>query len=798
MTDLSARLDQLTPIQRAAYALKETQNRLSRLQQQQRQSIAVVGMSCRFPGSSNDLESFWQLLENKRNAITEVPAERWDVDKYYDPDPHAAGKMVTKWGGFIDNAAYFDNHFFGISDREAIVTDPQQRILLELTWEALEDSGLIPSSLRSQKVGVFVGLSTNEYLSNIIQAASDGSAYASIGNSSAAAANRISYAFDFRGPSLAVDTACSSALFALHQACNSLRTGECDVAVVAAANIMVSPLTTINLTKAGVCSPDGKTRSFDAAANGFVRGDGAGILVLKRSSDAITSNDRIHANIIGTATNHNGSSNSLTAPRRESQEAAMRDACSFAQVSPDVVSYVEAHATGTPIGDSIELAAINNVYAKSHSKDAPLKVGCIKTNVGHTEAASGLASIIKVVLAVKHHSLPATLHFERPHQDSVLAESSIDIPTSSEAWKAASPLVAAVNATGFGGANAHVLIQEYVAAPVEINDVSSDANKEPKLLVLSARTESSLRSYVQSLIPYLANTSSTWEDITWTAALKRDALECRLAAIASSKSQAIEILKEYLAGNTASGLWQGRLGSPTKIEQSTNDTSLESVASRFVKGQAIDWKTLYSNSGNLVDLPHYAWQRKRHWIAAPDKPSLDVPSATIVATNNRTSPSARPELNVAYTAPTDALEQWMADQWSEALNVTPIGVKDNFFELGGDSLQATGLLNRLQKASGESIAVTALFDAQDISSLAIYLRQNHSSGVQKIVLQQSKISETETLSQDNRASQDVPGIIRRRNSTPTKKYVQNLDDTAVEELLRQKLSTPQASRDSHV
>jgi acyl transferase domain-containing protein len=803
MTDLSARLDHLTPLQRAAYALKETQNRLHRMQQQQRQSIAIVGMSCRFPGSCNDIESYWQLLANNRDAISEVPLERWDVEKYYDPDPSAPGKMVTKWGGFIDNAAAFDNHFFGISDREAVVTDPQQRILLELTWEALEDAGLPPSQLRSRKVGVFVGMSTNEYLTKIIQNARDGSSYASIGNSSAAAANRISYAFDFRGPSLAIDTACSSAIFALHQACNSLRNNECELAVVAAANLMISPLTTINLTKAGVCSPDGKIKAFDAAANGYVRGDGVGVLILKRDSDAANAGDRVHAFVLATATNHNGTSNSLTAPRRESQEAAMRDACTFAQVAPDSISYVEAHATGTPIGDSIELSAINNVYGVGHSKDNPLRIGAVKTNIGHTEAASGLAGIIKVVLAMKHRKLPATLHFQRPHPDSILAASSIHVPTQIEDWSSSSPLVAAVNATGFGGSNGHVLIQESNHSTQTPERVME--SEKAQVLAISARTESSLRAYAESLIPFLRITTSTWEDICWTAACKREALECRLAVVASSKAQAVQRLRDFLNSNSTVGVWNGRVDSPmpnvnSATSNSQNDVEDEAVG--FVQGKPVNWQTRYPAPGHQVELPLYAWQRRRHWIDNPEDRGASSQQIEEVAAIDQAASDVllteRPELSVAYVPPADALEQWIADQWSQVLNVSPIGTRDNFFELGGDSLQATGLLNRLQQAGGESIPVTALFDAQNIESLADYLRHNHASSVERIINQQRELTDQSVAPQSPATAQDLSSIVRRRDKNQAKKYVQELDDKAVEELLRKKLTTPQAPRDSHV
>ncbi|RPH81596.1 MAG: polyketide synthase, partial [Planctomycetaceae bacterium] len=316
------------------FALKETQDRLDALQRRQTEPIAIVGMACRFPGGADDPEAFWQLLRDGVNAVREIPAERWDVDEFYDSDPQAPGKMNTRWGGFIDGIEYFDNHFFGISDREASRVDPQQRILLELSWEALEDAGLPPSSLRGSKTGVFIGIGHSEY--GILQSTdlSLTDAFVGTGTAPCIAANRISFSFDFSAPSVAVDTACSSALVAVHLACQSLRSGESELALAGGVNMILSPLATVNLTKAGFSAADGRIHAFDASATGYVRGEGAGVVVLKPLALAIRDRDPIYAVIRGSAVKQNGFSNGLTAPSRQAQERVLRQACAAAKLTP--------------------------------------------------------------------------------------------------------------------------------------------------------------------------------------------------------------------------------------------------------------------------------------------------------------------------------------------------------------------------------------------------------------------------------------------------------------------------------
>ncbi len=320
MDTLAERLKSMTPLQCAVFALKETQARLDALERRQTEPIAIVGMGCRFPGGATDLTSYWRLLCDGVDAISEIPPDRWNADDFYDPDPAAPGKMTTRWGGFLERVDEFDNHFFAISDAEAARIDPQQRILLELAWEAMEDAGLPPSKLRGAKIGVFVGIAVSDYGMMLSSDLAQTNAHVATGTSLCLAANRLSFAFGLQGPSMAIDTACSSSLVAVHLACQSIRSGECDAALAGGSSMLLSPIASVNLTKAGFCTSDGRVRAFDAAASGYVRSEGAGVVVLKPLSAAIKNHDPIYALIRGSAVNQNGSSNGLTAPSRAAQD----------------------------------------------------------------------------------------------------------------------------------------------------------------------------------------------------------------------------------------------------------------------------------------------------------------------------------------------------------------------------------------------------------------------------------------------------------------------------------------------
>ena len=423
--------------------------------------IAVVGMSCRFP-KSPDLASFWRLLEGGVDAITEVPRDRWDAAALFDPDPAAPGKLTTRWGGFLDQVDGFDPQFFGISPREAIEMDPQQRLMLELAWEALDDAGIPPPGLVESRTGVFVGALFTDYARLQDRAGAEAiTTHTSTGGAACILANRISYALGLQGPSLTLDTACSSSLVAVHLACQSLRAGESDLALAGGVNLMLIPETTMGFSRLGAMSPDGRSRAFDARANGYVRSEGAGLLALKRLSDALRDGDPIHAVVRGSAVNNDGASNGLTAPSPRAQRAVLREACERASLTPGDIHYVEAHGTGTPLGDPIEAAGLGAVYGSVRAAGEPLLIGSAKSNVGHLEAAAGVVGLIKVALAMKHDLLPPSLHFETPNPHIDFEALGLEVVTRTRPWPAPEGALrrAGVSSFGYGGTNAHVILE---------------------------------------------------------------------------------------------------------------------------------------------------------------------------------------------------------------------------------------------------------------------------------------------------------------------------------------------------
>lgn len=403
-------------IQDALLQLRDLRGKLKAVNDAKTEAIAIMGMGCRFPGNVENLDDFWQLLSQGIDAITEIPNNRWDIEKFYHSKPGIPGKIYSRYGGFIGNLQDFDADFFGISPREAVSIDPQQRILLEVTWEALENAGMIPEQLTGNAVGVFIGISSNDYSSHLLNRPfTDIDAYLATGNSHSTAAGRLSYTLGFTGPCLAIDTACSSSLVAVHLACQSLRNRECDIAIVGGVNRILSPEFTINFSQARMLAADGRCKTFDAAADGFVRSEGCGIIVLQRLSDAVNSQRPIQALIRGSAINQDGRSGGLTVPNGPSQQAVIRQALKNSLVNPTDISYIEAHGTGTVLGDPIEIGALGAVFADSHTSSKPLFVGSAKTNIGHLEAAAGIAGLIKVVLAFKHQQIPPHLHFHQPN-----------------------------------------------------------------------------------------------------------------------------------------------------------------------------------------------------------------------------------------------------------------------------------------------------------------------------------------------------------------------------------------------
>lgn len=514
--------------------------------------IAIVGMGCRFPGAGN-VEEFWGLLESGRDAIREVPSDRWNVDDYYDQDTSAPGKMNTRWGGFLEEIDCFDAPFFKLTPREAARMDPQQRLFLEVAWEALEGGGQPPLKLAGSRTGVFVGVSTHDYSSLQLSEPAAIDAFAGTGNAHSIVANRLSYLLNLTGPSMAVDTACSSSLVALHLACQSLRSGESELAIAGGVNLILSPNLAINFTKAGVMASDGRCKTFDARADGYVRGEGAGAVLLKPLSKALADGDRIYSVILGSAVNQDGRSNGLMAPNGKAQEAVLREAYRQAGISPKRVDYVEAHGTGTALGDPIEVRALGAVRESDAEVGHPCRVGSVKTNIGHLEAAAGIAGVIKVALSIWHGRLPASLHYKSPNPHIPFEELGIQVQREAGDWPSAER-IAGVSSFGFGGTNGHVVLAGQNA---QEGLREREEERSAYLLPLSAKTPEALKKLAES---YRDRWDQGWEDslkdICYTAARGRDHHDNRLAVVGATPSEMVEGLEMSLsreAGSTGTG-----------------------------------------------------------------------------------------------------------------------------------------------------------------------------------------------------------------------------------------------------
>jgi acyl transferase domain-containing protein/SAM-dependent methyltransferase len=543
-------LNGLSPAKRALYELRAVRTRLEAHERAATEPIAIVGVGLRFPGGACDARSYWRLLERGVDAVGAIPADRWNIERYYDADPAVPGKMYTSNGGFISDHDSMDASFFGISPLEASSIDPQHRLLLEVAWEALEDSGQDPQKLAGTAAGVFFALSNSDYLRLAFRDSDGMGPYSSTGTNYSVAAGRLSFILGLNGPSMVVDTACSGSLVALHLACRSLRAGECRVAMAGGVNLILSPEVNINFCKARMLASDGRCKSFDERADGYVRSEGCGVVVLKRLCDAQADGDTVLALIRGSAVNQDGRSSGLTVPSGPAQEAVIRAALADARVAPDEIDYVEAHGTGTALGDPIEAHALAAVLGKGRS--VPLRVGSVKANVGHLEAAAGVAGLIKVVLALRHGLIPPQLHFKclNPHIN--WSGASIEVAASGREWsRGGRPRRAGVSSFGFSGTNAHVVVEE---APEPAPRTGTP--RSVHVLPLSARTASALgdleRRYADLAEPDVVDTC-------YTAGAGRSHFAVRAAYVAGSAEE----LQRKLRGGNATA--RGRCERPPEV-----------------------------------------------------------------------------------------------------------------------------------------------------------------------------------------------------------------------------------------
>ncbi|WP_052672352.1 type I polyketide synthase [Aliterella atlantica] len=519
--------------------------------------IAIVGIGCRFPQAQNP-EAFWQLLRNGKSTIAEVPKDRWDIDRFYHPSADTPGKMNTRWGGFIEQVDRFDAEFFGISADEVEHSDPQQRLFLEVAWEALENASIVPTSLAGSQTGVFIGLCTVDYHRLLYKNFSQIGLYSGTGTTPCITANRLSYLLDLHGPSMAVDTACSSSLVTVHLACQSLRSRESNLCLAGGVNLILSPDSTISSSQTRLLSTEGRCKTFDASADGYVRGEGCGVIVLKRLSDAVKDGDNILALVRGSAVNQDGLSNSLTSPNGLAQQSVIRQALANGNVQPSEINYIDAHAVGTSIGDAIEFKALKAVLMEGRELNQPCLIGSVKTNIGHLEAAGGISALIKVVLSLQHEEIPPHLHLEQLNPYISLENTPISIPTELQPWyRGKRSRLAGVSAFGFGGTNAHVVLEE---APVNSTICRDTGDRPSHALALSAKSELALRSLAKRYEAYLAtHPEASLADICYTANTGRTHFEHRVCIVAESIAQLRQQLSAFIALKETTGLFKGKV-----------------------------------------------------------------------------------------------------------------------------------------------------------------------------------------------------------------------------------------------
>ncbi|MEO8077201.1 MAG: type I polyketide synthase, partial [Acidobacteriota bacterium] len=557
--DLSAldpRLASLSPEKRALLE-QRLQGRRIAVPGAAAEPIAIVGMACRFPGGADSPDEFWSSLVNGVDAIREVPADRWDVERVYDPDPARAGFTNSRHGGFLDGIDRFDAGFFGISPREACRMDPQQRLFLEVAWDALDDAGQDVDRLAGSDTGVFAGLHSHasDYFWFDVGSPERMDAFTGPGTSHNIVTGRLSYLFDFQGPSLIVDTACSSSLVAIHLACQSLRAAECSVALAGGVNLVLSPHFTIALTRLQVLSPDGRCRAFDAGANGFVRSDGCGVIVLKRLADAVAARDRVLAIVRGSAVNQDGRTNGITAPNSQSQQRVIERALMNAGVAGSQIGYVETHGTGTALGDPIEIEALTAAIGQGRDAGQACLLGSGKANVGHTEGAAGVAGVIKAVLTLRHQSAPPLAHFQRLNPHISLGGTPFEIPTALRAWEAAGqPRFAGVSSFGWSGTNAHAILEEATTIAEPCADLGG-----PWVLPISARSEPALREMVARYGALLtAEEAPAPGDVCYSAAVRRTQHDYRVAITGATRAELADGLRAYVDGQGGWRISQGR------------------------------------------------------------------------------------------------------------------------------------------------------------------------------------------------------------------------------------------------
>jgi acyl transferase domain-containing protein/acyl-CoA synthetase (AMP-forming)/AMP-acid ligase II/aryl carrier-like protein len=705
-----------------------------------KEPIAIIGMQGYFP-QSDDLTSFWNNLENSRDLITEIPPNRWGQEEYYIPE-----KSHYKWGGFLNDITKFDADFFNISAREANLMDPQQRLLLEVTWKTLEDAGYDPFGLSGRKVGIFIGTEFNDYQMLIRAQQKIFHGHVATGNSHAILANRISYFFNLNGPSETTDTACSSSLIALHRAIVSLQQGECTVAIAGGVSLIIDPYTYITTAKMNVLSSDGHCKTFDKSANGYVKGEGVATVMLKPLSQAKQDGDFIYGIIKGSAVNHGGKAQSITAPNASAQTKLLIDAYTQANIDPHTVTYIEAHGTGTELGDPIEIEGLKNAFnTLCHTTNYPQKfcgLGSVKTQIGHLEPASGIASVIKVLLAMHHEKIPGNLHLNTVNPYIDLTHSPFYLVNKTQPWERILdqegnliPFRAGVSSFGFGGTNAHIVLEEFAQ-----HKQNASLHKPSYLLTLSAKREASLKQKIIDLHAWLMTDPSnlSLEDLSFTLNTGRAHFAFRCAVVADSLTELSQTLhalittkspnNSILSSDTSihinqadhAALYQTSI---EKIKQYNNLSPLEyrdnllKLGQLYTKGHTIEWDEIHINESKkrLVGLPTYPFIKERYWF---DQELEDV----------TTSVCLEPALSLQ-----DFTLNYLKDLFSTKLRISPdkIDFENTYENFGVDSLLGLEITNQLESDFG-TLSKTLLYERNTLLQLADYLQKNFLTTLEKL------------------------------------------------------------------
>nr|QLG04868.1 PulG [Streptomyces sp.] len=638
--------------------------------------VAVVGMSGRYPEAA-DLHAYWDNLRGGRDCVTEVPPSRWDVSRHYDPRPGQEGKTYSKWLGYLADADCFDPLFFNISPLEAEGLDPQHRLFLQEAYRAFEDAGYDPQSLSSQRCGVYLGISGSEY--SFLVFGGDGVSTSATSSSNAIAASRIAYFLNLKGPAVAVDTACSSSLVALHLARQALLSGEIDMALVGGVSLYLLPDTYVGMCQAGMLSPQGRCRSFDNGADGFVPGEGVGTLVLKRLGDAEADRDHIHGVVAASGINQDGRTNGITAPSSASQMDLVRTVYDRHGIDPATIGYVEMHGTGTKLGDPIELSALGTVYGELGVSARSCAIGSVKSNIGHTSEAAGVAGVHKVLLSMRHGTLAPSLNFDTPNEHFDFENSPFRVVTAPEPWETPSgdrPRRAAVSSFGFSGTNAHVVLEEYRAA-----ESGAPAASGPVVIALSARTGEHLDGVVENLLARVeAEPRPGLAALAHTLQVGREAMEERLAFVAGSLPEVVRGLRAHLDRAGDGLLVRGRVTQDQLARQEDDerqralvrawlaDRDLRRLAEAWVDGCAVDWPALHRGPAPLrLPLPTYPFAKERYWVE-PGPRAASTPTAVLHPLLHRNTSGFAAQ---RYTSTFTGEEDFLADHRVRGRKVLP-------------------------------------------------------------------------------------------------------------------------------